>query len=220
MASPSEEKPNYSEKINRIIEALRAEILNELKSKGVVIADHTEPSRPDTSSLSEPDRQRAPRTKKCPESDTVFAKKMEYLKQFLDQDGKPMASFCAGKTLTCLRALLANLDSMHGCQHDDRKHRAKLMCHFCYLTKGNKKRATDCPHKNRTHHSRGLCKSCYQRTYYKVVTDLQADEEQIKEIIDKDGEEHKETAVYGKYIQIRDRSKRIGKKYERKRASA
>lgn len=108
---------------------------------------------------------------------------------------------------------------MGACLHDERKHRAKFLCHFCYLIKGNKKKATECPHKNRTHHSRGLCKSCYQRTYYKVVTDLQADEEQIKEIIDKDDEREKDTADYGKFIDIRVRSKRIGKVYGRKRTT-
>ena len=49
------------------------------------------------------------------------------------------------------------------------------------------------------------------------MTDLLADEEKIKEIIDKDGEEKKETAVYGKFIEIRKTSKRIGKVYGRTR---
>ena len=121
--------------------------------------------------LQEPERQRAPRTKKCQYSESVGAKKIEYLQQFFNADGQ-LINFSDDNTPLYLKTVLSNLDQMDTCQHDERKHRAKFMCHFCYLIKGNKKKATECPHKNRTHHSRGLCKSCYQRTYYKVVTDL------------------------------------------------
>ena len=145
---------------------------------------------------------------------------MEYLQLFFGEDGQPLDDlFDGSKTPHYLRTILLNLDAMATCQHNDRKHRAKFLCHFCYLMKGNQKKATECPHKDRTHHSRGLCKSCYQRTYYKVVTDLQADEEKIKEIIDKDGEEKKDTGAYGKFIEIRKTSKRIGKVYGRSRAT-
>ena len=169
-------------------------------------------------SILEPERQRAPRSIQCPESDTVGAKKKEYMKKILDQDCM-VSSGCQTKSTTLLKNALNNLNSMYLCPHNKRKHRSKFMCHFCYLQRGNKKYATDCAHKHRTHHSRGLCKSCYQKTYYKVVTDLQSGEEQIKEIIDKDNKQAKETASYGKYIQIRENSKRIGKKYRRTRTS-
>ena len=48
---------------------------------------------------------------------------------------------------------------------------------------------------------------------------MDADEQKIKEIIEQFGEERRETAEYSRFIEIRDRSKRIGKKYERKKSS-
>ena len=46
------------------------------------------------------------------------------------------------------------------------------------------------------------------------MTDPQANEERIKQIIDKNDYQQKDKAEYKKFIAIRDSSKRIGKVYK------
>lgn len=169
------------------IEAIRSGVLEKLKQRGVSIKELDEKPQLMEESILEPERKRAPRTIQCPESDTVGAKKMEYLNKLLDKNGL-VSNSCKAKPSIFLKNVISNLNFMYTCPHNQRKHRSKFLCHFCYLQRGNKKFATDCQHKHRTHHSRGLCKSCYQKTYYKVVTDLQSGEEEIREIIDKDNQ--------------------------------
>ena len=73
-----------------------------------------------------------------------------------------------------------NIEQMKVCNHDDRKHKAKFVCHFCYMANGNQRKATLCKHTNRTHQARGLCKSCYQKVLYKFLTVPDAGTAQIK----------------------------------------
>jgi hypothetical protein len=117
--------------------------------------------------------------KQCDFSKTVIAKRQEYIKQHCDEQGKLITSG-EEKTKSFFMKVLRSLKSMSVCSHDNRRHKAKFMCHFCYLNKGNQQKATECQHKNRTHHSRGLCKSCYQKVYYKVVNDPEANAEHIQ----------------------------------------
>ena len=87
------------------------------------------------------------------------------------------------------------------------------MCHFCYLSKGNKQKATECKHTNRTHHARGLCKICYQRVHYKVVSDPNATTDHIKKIIcDADQQQLVPNNSLGKFMGIKEISKKIYKK--------
>ena len=106
--------------------------------------------------------------KQCDYSKTVIAKRLEFIRQQCDEQGNLIIQN-EDKSKQSLVKILRSLRSMSICQHDNRRHKAKFMCHFCYLNKGNQLKATGCKHTNRTHHSRGLCKSCYQLTYYKNV---------------------------------------------------
>ncbi len=52
------------------------------------------------------------------------------------------------------------------CNHLEKKHYAKNMCHNCYHRKGKSRMAHACEHKTRPHYSNGLCQSCYLAQYY------------------------------------------------------
>lgn len=119
------------------------------------------------------------RKKVCGEDETVRARKLDYLFQFYDLKGH-IDLQAESKSANFWHSVVSNLHNMDVCGHDSRKHRSKFMCYDCYVTLGNQKKATKCKHSNRPHHSRGLCQSCYQKIYYKLVTDPQANEDQIK----------------------------------------
>ena len=100
-----------------------------------------------------------------------------------------MNNYLKNKKKSFYERVYKKLGLMNKCKHHNRKVRIEFMCNQCYLVQGNSKLASECPHKDRTHHSRGLCKQCYQKTYHCVVTDMRADGNQIKKIIDKNDTE-------------------------------
>ena len=53
------------------------------------------------------------------------------------------------------------------CDHLDRKHYAKKMCHSCYHRKGKSRMAHACEHKTKPHYSNGMCQTCYLAQYYR-----------------------------------------------------
>ena len=75
----------------------------------------------------------------------------------------------SGKTLSEIEQILHNLELMEICSHESRRHRAKFMCHHCYLNKAYDHKASACPHTTRAHHSQGLCKYCYHKLYKEAI---------------------------------------------------
>ena len=94
----------------------------------------------------------------------VGDKKLLLLDQFFDKNGecRDVSTFNS----EYLSKILIDLNEMMICNHNDKNHRARFMCHSCYHTIGNTKKATKCKHKNKSNHSKGMCKSCYHKSYY------------------------------------------------------
>ena len=97
---------------------------------------------------------------------TVAFKKITYLNQFFDNEDK-LKLMVEDKNFKFLNQLMENMVDMSVCQHLERAHRAKFMCHSCYHGRGNPYKAWLCEHKSRPNHSNGKCKACYHKQYYK-----------------------------------------------------
>ena len=90
---------------------------------------------------------------------------MSFLNKYFDEDGQLVLDL-NNTTLSQMNSLLDNIADIKVCQHVDRVHRARFMCHSCYHERGNMVKAWTCGHFNRPHHSNGICKKCYHHQYY------------------------------------------------------
>ena len=103
--------------ISKKIEAIRSGVLEKLKQRGANIKELAGKPQLKEESILEPERKRAPRTIQCPESDTVGAKKMEYLRKLLDKNGL-VSNSCKTKPSIFLKNVICNINSMYACPHN------------------------------------------------------------------------------------------------------
>ena len=147
----------------------------------------------------------------CNFDKTVAASRLRYIEQICNQN-KELSDYYADSSIEYLQKILRNFEMMATCGHTHSRYKAKFMCHNCYLSVGNKAKATKCEHKNRTHHSRGLCKGCYSSLYQKVVHESNVDVDQIRQTFYKSTRRSTATAnKFNKIIDLKNNSKKIGK---------
>lgn len=119
------------------IEAIRALIEKHNKANDASTDDASE-QRAGSESQGEQEEPKVKerKMKKCAESDSVAARKQQFIQQFVDSEGQ-VSIPTEDKSVLYYKGILKSLECIGTCNHDHRRHKAKFMCHHCYLRQGN-----------------------------------------------------------------------------------